>query len=301
MNVVIAGGTGFLGRALTAALVADRHQVLILSRRPAAVRTGSGVTATTWDPERHAGDLVRVVQRADAVVNLAGESIDGRRWNDAYKERIRQSRLSATTRLVEAIRQTSPAPALISASAIGYYGDRGDATLTETSPPGSDFLARVCVEWEKAALAAAPHARVALVRTGIVLDKSNGALPRMLLPFKLFAGGPLGSGRQYMSWIHVADWVALARWLVTTTSLTGPFNATAPNPVTNREFATALGTALHRPSFMPAPAFAIKLAVGEMAGPLVLGSERVIPARALEAGFSFKYPELGQALHALSL
>lgn len=299
MKVVIAGGTGFLGRPLSAAFAADGHQVVVLSRRAADTNTPPGVAIAQWDSGSGAPETSRLLEGADLLVNLAGESIAGRRWTEAHKARIRSSRVTVTRRLVEALSRLSTSPAFVSASAVGYYGDRGDETLTEASPPGTGFLAEICVEWEREALAAAPRARVALVRTGIALERDGGALERMLLPFKLFAGGPLGSGAQYMPWIHRDDWVSLVRWLATRAGAQGPYNATAPNPVTNREFSNTLGAVLHRPSFMPAPAFALKIALGEMAEPLLLASQRAAPARALQEGFVFKYTTLREALEAI--
>jgi uncharacterized protein len=297
MLIVIAGGTGFLGAPLADACAAEGHDVLVLTRRPPA-GPARHVSFAPWAPADPNGDWQHALDRADAVVNLAGTSIAGRRWTAAHKAAIRESRLTATRSLVDAILRRTPAPALVSASAIGYYGDRGSEILTESSPAGSDFLAGVCVQWEAEAMRAAAATRVAIVRTGIVLDRSGGALEKMLLPFRLFAGGPLGSGGQYMSWIHRDDWVHLVRRLATGAGK-GPFNATAPNPVTNREFASELGRALGRPSFMPAPAFALKIAVGEMAGPLLLASQRVIPSRAPEIGFTFTYQTLPEALAAI--
>jgi uncharacterized protein (TIGR01777 family) len=188
----------------------------------------------------------------------------------------------------------------VSASAIGYYGDRGNEILTEESPPGSDFLANLAVEWERhASQAQNPQTRVVLVRTGIVLDPHGGALPRMITPFKAFVGGPLGSGRQYMSWIHRGDWLSLVRWIVSNDALSGPVNLTAPTPVTNAEFSKELGRALGRPSLLPAPAFGLRLLLGEMADPLLLASQRVLPSRAESLGFQFSYPQLQPALQAL--
>ena len=185
---------------------------------------------------------------------------------------------------------------LVSGSAVGYYGDRGEATITEASGPGTDFLATLCTEWEAAAAEAAAGTRVAFVRTGLVLDRRDGALAKMLLPFRLFAGGPFGSGRQYMSWIHKADWVRLVMWIIQNDAARGAVNATAPAPVTNSEFAKALGHALRRPSFMPAPPFALRIVLGEMADALLLGGQRVLPARALDLGFSFKFNTIDEAL-----
>jgi uncharacterized protein (TIGR01777 family) len=188
----------------------------------------------------------------------------------------------------------------VSGSAVGYYGPLGDAIATEQAPAGSDFLARVCVQWEaEAERAASPRTRVVCVRTGIVLAKDGGALPQMLLPFKLGAGGPVGSGRQYWPWIHRQDWIDLVRWTIQTPAASGPVNAVAPNPVTNKEFARALGRAMHRPAFMPAPAFALRLMLGEMADSLLLSGQRAVPSVAERAGFTFRYTRLDDALQAI--
>ena len=246
------------------------------------------------------GAWASVVDGADAVVNLTGESIGARRWSKAQKARIRDSRMLATRSVVAAIKAAPRPPAvLINASAIGYYGDRGAEQLTETSKPGAGFLADLCVEWEgEATRAATASTRVTLIRNGLVLERERGsALDRMLLPFKLFAGGPVGSGRQYMSWIHRTDWIDLIRWALTDSSApAGPLNGTAPAPATNAEFSKALGHALGRPSWLPAPAFALRLALGEMADELLLNGQRVLPSRPLELGFQFKFPKIDHAL-----
>ncbi|MBI3401116.1 MAG: TIGR01777 family protein [Acidobacteria bacterium] len=280
MKILIAGGTGFLGRPLAAALAAEGHDV--------AVRGRSGVAASDIDG-------------ASAVVNLAGESIAGRRWTAAQKQRILDSRVQATRSLVTAIQgAAAPPPVFISGSAVGYYGPLGDAAVTEEAPAGSDFLAQVCVQWEREALlAASDRTRVVCVRTGLVLEKDGGALPQMLPPFKFGAGGPVGSGRQYWPWIHRDDWIALARWAIKTPAVSGPINATAPTPVTNADFARALGRAMHRPAFMPAPGFALRLLLGEMADGLLLSGQRAVPAKATRLGFQFKYVNLKDALQAI--
>jgi uncharacterized protein (TIGR01777 family) len=238
---------------------------------------------------------------ATGIVNLAGESIADSRWTASQKTRIRESRILATRSLVAAIaRAANPPPALVSGSAVGYYGDTRDRIVTERDPAGSDFLAGVALAWEREALEAQKTGtRVVLVRTGIVLGKDGGALERMLLPFKLFAGGSLGSGGQYWSWIHLDDWIALVVWLLATNETRGGFNGTAPEPVTNAEFSRKLGAALGRPSWLPAPAFALRLALGEMADAMLLAGQRAIPERALSFGFQFRYPVLDQALKAL--
>jgi uncharacterized protein (TIGR01777 family) len=294
MTIVVAGGTGFLGSALVAALRIDGHRVLVLTRHPRHTDDHS------WSP----GDVtsngwMSVVDDADAVVNLAGESIAGGRWTAARQRAIRASRVQATKALVTAIKAATTRPRIfISGSAIGFYGNRGDERLTEDSAPGSDFLADVCREWERLAFEAAPVSRVVCLRTGLVLARRGGALPQLALPFRLFVGGPAGSGRQYMSWIHVDDWVAMVLWAINNTALTGAINLTAPAPVTNAVFSKALGRALWRPAIMPAPAFALRLVLGEMADALILGGQRVLPARAESMGFAFKYADIDSALYA---
>jgi len=302
MNIVIAGGRGFLGRALSDRLVADGHRVVALTRgRTAAGRLWERpVSELSWRPDGTAGDWTPVIDGADAVVNLAGESIADGRWNAARKKSILDSRMVATRSLVAAIAQAKRPPrALVSASAQGYYGDRGDEELTEAAAPGSDFLATVCREWESEARKAEGRTRVVLLRTGIVLAAHDGALPKMLLPFRMFTGGPLGSGRQFMSWIHVDDWVGIARQAVTDDRVAGARNLGAPHPVRNSDFAGAIGRVMRRPSFMHAPAFALRLAVGEMATPLLLASTRMVPAAVLADGYRFEYEEAADALRSL--
>jgi hypothetical protein len=260
-----------------------------------------GITRVGWKPDGQTGPWALVLDGADAVVNLAGESIGDGRWTPQRKALLRDSRIVPTRSLATAIRATPSPPAVfISASGVGYYGAAGDEPKTETSPPGGDFLAQLCQEWEQEARRAEGAAtRVVLTRTGTVLERSGGALPKLITAFKLFAGGPMGSGRQYMSWIHRLDWIEMIRWIVETPGVSGPINVTAPNPVRNREFARALGRALKRPSLLPAPAFALKLLLGEMAGPLVLTGQRVIPARAQALGYHFRYPEIDIAFRGI--
>lgn len=291
LHVVVAGGTGFLGSALVRGLRGDGHRVTVLTRRPG--RPGEA----PW-PTGESGAAANPLDGASAVVNLAGASIASGRWTRSRKEEIRRSRTSSTRRLVEAIASARAKPSvLLSASAVGYYGTHGDEPLTEAAPAGADFLAKVGVEWEEEAMAAAVHGtRVVLLRTGLVLARDGGALPLLALPFRLFVGGPTGSGRQYMSWIHRDDWVSLVSWAMRTPSASGPFNLTAPEPVTNAVFARTLGGVLHRPAWLPAPAFALRLAMGEMADALALGGQRVVPAKALAQGFRFEYPSLEPAL-----
>lgn len=298
MHIVIAGGSGFLGRALTQALTSDGHDVSVLTRQaPARSTSQPHLAHVVWNPNGQSGPWATAVNRADAVVNLAGESIAAKRWSAAQKQKLRDSRLLATRSLVNAIRDAPTTPrVLVSGSAVGYYGDRGEETLTETSPPGSDFLAELATAWEAAANETAHLTRVALIRTGIVLDRREGALPKMLPPFFMFAGGPLGAGTQYMPWIHKDDWVSLMVWTIITQEARGPLNATSPHPVTNREFSSALGRAMKRPSLLPAPAFALRLALGEMADALLLSGQRALPVRATDLGFPFRYLNIDEAL-----
>lgn len=300
MKTIIAGGTGFLGRPLARRLAADGHEVVIFTR--GAARNGSaGARLVTWTPTGETGPWATEIDGAAAVVNLAGESIAARRWSAAHKQRILDSRIQATRSLVHAIRDAAtPPPVFVSGSAVGYYGPRGDEVVTEDTPAGHDFLADVCTKWEaEAAGAATNRTRLVPIRTGLVLERDGGALPQMLPPFKFGVGGPVGSGRQYWPWIHRADWIELVRWAIDSSSVTGPLNATAPTPRTSSEFARALGRALHRPAFMPAPAFALRLMLGEMADALLLSGQRAVPAKAERMGFSFRYSRVEDALAAI--
>jgi hypothetical protein len=303
MRLVIAGGSGFLGRTLAESLAASGHLVQILSRRPPASPEPGAARPpfdyVTWTPDGTAnGSWTSPCSGADVIVNLAGASIGEGRWTPARKAELRGSRIHATRSLVRFIAEAEQPPAaLVSSSAVGFYGDRGAETLAEHARPGEGFLAELAAAWEDEALAAeSERTRVVLLRTGIVLDPQEGALPKMLAPFRLYAGGPFGSGRQFMSWIHRDDWVSLARWAVETAAVRGPVNVTAPNPVTNADFARALGRVLQRPAVIPTPGFALELLLGEMAGPLLLYSQRVVPARALAGGFQFAHPDLDEAL-----
>ena len=298
MKVLVTGATGFIGRALVAALRARGDEVRALARDPAKARGGLGVDAFAWDSKTTVpADAMRGV---DAVVHLAGEGIADKRWSAKRKAELRDSRIEGTRRVVEAIAAADPRPkVLVSGSAIGFYGDVPEGDLTESGAAGKDFLARLCVDWEKEALAAEKHGvRVVLLRSGVVLGKGGGALAKMLLPFKLGAGGPIGSGKQWMSWIHLEDEVGLVLHALDRAELSGPVNATAPTPVRNREFVRAFGKALRRPAITPAPAFAMKLAFGEMASVTLLAGQKVLPAKAQSSGYRFRQPELLAAMRA---
>lgn len=307
MKVVIAGGGGFLGSPLSWAWAEEGHDVRVLTRGLAPGQaqhepgTGKpGITRVGWQPDGLAGQLERELDGATAVINLAGTSIGGARWTTARKAAIRESRMLATRSLAAAFAEAGAPPStFISASGVGYYGDRANEVLTESSSAGTDFLARLCVDWEaEARRAERPGVRVVLLRTGLVIEKGGGALPRMMRPFRFFAGGPLAGGRQYMSWVHRHDWSEMVRWIVETPAVNGPVNVTAPHPVTNREFARALGRALHRPALAPVPRFALKIVLGEMAA-AVLTSQRALPGRAQAAGYHFRYPEIDIAFRGI--
>ncbi len=300
MRIVVSGGTGLVGGALVRGLRSDGHGVVILTRRPEAVQgLPDGTEVAAWDA-RAVEPLVPVIEGADAVVHLAGEGVAEGRWTDEKKRRIRSSRVDSSRAIADAIERCGQRPAvLVQASAVGYYGGRGDEELNESSPPGAGFLPEVCVEWEEAsASVAAVGVRRPLLRTGIVLAENGGALPRMALPFRLFGGGPVGDGRQWMPWIHLEDEVRAIRFLLGSDDATGPYNLTAPEPLRNREFCRALGGALGRPSWIPAPAFALKLAFGEMAQ-ILLEGQRALPARLEEAGFEFRFRQVETALEDL--
>jgi len=297
MNVFITGGTGFIGTHLVKRLRERQDSVVLLTRRADAARErfGHDYRIVQGDPMAP-GDWMDAVADCDAVINLAGESIFGRRWNEDFKLLLRDSRVKTTEHVIEALaRKPGRQKVLISASAIGYYGPLGDEVVAEDHLPGADTLAHLCVEWEKAAQRAEPLGiRTVRMRIGVVLDKEGGALRQMLTPFKMFAGGPVGSGKQWMSWIHHADLVGLFLLALDNSGAHGPINGTAPNPVTNRQFAKALGRALHRPSFVPTPAFALRLALGGAAGVVTTG-QRVEPRQALAHGYRFQFPTLDEA------
>lgn len=302
MRIVITGGTGFLGKALAARLAQDGHEVIALSRNPDVKRvdTPPGVAVTRWDGRSSAG-WAQLADGAGAIVNLAGESIAGGRWTARRRERILTSRLQAGQAVVEAVARAQHKPAvLVQASATGYYGNYGDELLAETAPPKGDiFESRVCIEWEASTAAVETMGvRRAVIRSGVVFAREGGALSLMVLPFRLFAGGPLGDGRQGLSWIHRDDWVEAVRFILTDERARGPINVTAPQPVAMEEFGRAAARALNRPYGLPAPAFAIRFALGE-AGDVVLGGRKAVPARLEEWGFKFRYPSVQTALRVI--
>ena len=298
MVVVLAGGAGFLGSRLGAQLERGGHRVRNLTRSPRPDRPGD----IGWQPDGSPGQLTAHFEGVDAIVNLAGENIAATFWSDARKAKLRDSRLMATRTIVRAMAACErPPKALISGSAVGYYGAHGDDVVTELTPPGLDFLARLCVDWEHEAHAgASAKTRLAIVRSGLVLGANGGALKKMLLPFKLGLGASLGSADQYMPWIHVDDWVAMIIWLAGADRAMGAFNATAPMPVTNRDFTRTLGRVLRRPAVFHVPAFVLRMALGELADMLLTG-QRVMPAAAEEMGFRFTYRELEPAFRSLNL
>lgn len=300
MKLVISGASGFIGSTLVGRLANKNHTLILLSR---SRRDGgrSNIQWTAWEPGQ-AGTWQEAMDGADGVIHLAGEPIAGKRWSEAQKQRLRESRIDTTRMIVAGIAKAKQKPKfLINSSAVGYYGPHGDETLTEESPPGSDFLGQLCAAWEaEASKAREQGLRVSLVRTGIVLGKGKGALAKMVPPFKLFAGGRLGSGKQWLPWIHIEDEVGLIDFLVDHEKADGPFNATAPNPVTMDEFCKALGRVLNRPSWAPVPASILSLMLGEMAEMLLTG-QRALPQAAQKLGYEFKYPNVLEALESLQL
>jgi hypothetical protein len=305
MRIIITGGTGLIGQALAADLAGESHEVIVLSRRPERLAgLPAGVRAERWDA-RTAEGWGALADGADAVVNLAGESIAGKglipsRWTAERKRRIRDSRLNAGRAITQAVEATTHRPrVVIQASGAGYYGPHGDEQITEEAPAGGNWFEQVAVEWEAStAPVESLGVRRAIIRSGVVLSAKGGALPRLLLPFRFFVGGPLGSGRQWLPWIHIADEVRAIRFLIENPAARGPFNLTAPNLLTNAEFSRVIGRVLRRPAFVPVPAFALRLLLGEMSMVLLEG-QKAIPRRLQELGFTFRFPEAEAALRDL--
>ena len=302
MQILVTGGTGQIGSRLVPALLKKGHVPVILTRREAAARKmfGEGCKVVEGNPARP-GDWQKAAADCDAIVNLAGENLFNHRWNDKFKAMMTESRIQATRNVVAAVsskprRADGEPKTLVNGSAIAYYGATADEELTEESPPASDFLARLCQDWETEARKAEPFGvRLAMIRIGIVLDKKAGALPNLLTPFRLGIGGPVAGGKQWMSWIHHEDMTGLLSMALENAAAVGPINGTAPHPVTNRDFGKALGKALHRPSFMPTPRLMLRAMLGEVADVVATG-QRVLPKRALALGYSFKYPQIDAAL-----
>jgi uncharacterized protein (TIGR01777 family) len=298
MKILISGSSGLIGGAAATALKSDGHNVVHLIRPGKAANPGD----VQWDP-MHATVDVAGLEGVDVVIHLSGAGIADGRWTEERKQLLRSSRIDTTRVLVDSLSRLKQKPqVLIVASAIGYYGSRGDEILTESSTNGTDFLALVCRDWEaEASRAAATGVRTILLRTGIVLSGKGGALPKMLTPFKLGVGGRLGSGQQWMSWIAIEDVVGIIRYAIANEQVSGPVNVVAPNPVRNEEFTRLLAGMLHRPAIFPAPAFVLRLAMGEMADAVLLGSDRVKPDRMLAAGYKFRFEILEPALRAAVL
>jgi uncharacterized protein (TIGR01777 family) len=298
MQVVVAGGSGFIGRALCRELLQAGHTVTVLTRRASNAQSSLPQEARVaeWSPGQPE-PLVPLLSHTEAVVNLSGESVAARRWTPEFKQRLVDSRVQSTRTLVQALERADPRPTvLVNASAVGIYGDRGEEELTENSPPSSGFLAELAVRWEQAAEEATGlGVRVVKLRIGIVLGEGGGALEKMVLPFRLFVGGPFGSGRQWFPWVHLDDVTGLVLHALQHETLTGAVNVVSPGIVRLGEFCKALGRVMHRPSWLPVPGFALRLVAGEL-GETLLWSQRVLPQVALQTGYAFRYPQLEDAL-----
>lgn len=300
MRVIITGGTGLIGRALAVVLVARGDDVVVLSRDPGhATGLPPGARVVLWDGKTGQSWQELIVDDT-AIVNLAGESIAGGRWTHARKRKIEASRLQAGQAVVEAVRAATTRPrVLIQASAVGFYGPRGSEAIDESAPAGNDFLARVCVAWERSTSdVESLGVRRVIIRTGVVLAPNGGALPPMLLPFRMFIGGPLGNGKQPLSWIHLDDEVGAITFLLETDAASGPFNLAGPRPIDNAEFSRIIGRILGRPAFLPAPGFALHAILGEMST-MVLEGQRAVPFRLQAAGYEFKFADAESALAAI--
>ncbi len=298
MKILITGATGFIGQPLCKALAGEGHEFHVLSRRPESVNLPRA-KAFRWNPEAETPPA-EAWDGVEAVIHLAGEPIAAKRWTEEQKRRIRDSRVLGTRNLVKGMQQAAKPPkVLVSGSAVGFYGHRGDEKVDERSKPGTGFFPDICTAWEhEAEQAKALGTRVVQVRIGVVLGNGGGILEKILIPFKLGIGGRISSGKQWFPWIHIDDILGILRHALYTDQLSGPINGVAPNPATNEQFTEALGTALHRPTIFPVPEFALRIAMGEMAD-AALDSQRVLATVALETGYQFRYPELQAALNAL--
>ncbi|HPH97481.1 MAG TPA: TIGR01777 family oxidoreductase [Anaerolineaceae bacterium] len=299
MHILMTGGTGLIGQALTSLLLEAGHRVTLLTRRPEAARAPAGARLAAWDG-RSANGWAHLLGEGDAVINLAGQSIAASRWTPAQKQLILQSRLDAGRAVMDALKQAPGRPAvLLQASAVGYYGPCGDEELDENAPAGSDFLAEVCRQWEESTFEAEELGlRRVVLRTGVVLAAQGGALERLAMPFRLFGGGPVGSGRQWLPWIHLRDQANAMRFLLENPAAAGVFNLAAPQLQRNAEFGKTLARVLQRPYWLPAPAFALRLALGELST-IALDGQRAVPHRLLQMGYRFDFPELQPALENL--
>jgi uncharacterized protein len=302
MRILVTGSTGFVGSAVVKKLEQDGHSIVRVVRSGTTAANGSGTPQDTvrWDPTTQTFDSAPA-EGADALIHLAGASIADGRWDASRKALLQTSRIESTRHLMHSLSQLkSPPRVIVSASAIGIYGNRDDEMLVESSEPGHDFLAELCRAWEaESAHGAGFGARVVMPRFGIVLGSQGGALPRMTLPIKMGVGGKLGTGRQWMSWVTLTEIVNVIQFALANANLSGPVNAVAPNPARNSDFIRVLAKTLHRPAIFPAPAFALRLALGEMAGALLLSSQRVLPAKLEQAGYRFVHPDLSEALQSV--
>ncbi len=301
MNIVVAGGTGFIGKTVIQQLIEAGHKVILLTRNPEKMTwmNKNYVRAVKWDP-KHSGEWMKSIDGADAVINLAGESIAAKRWSKAQKEKIIKSRTTVTRLLVDAIKAAGKKPSVfISASAVGYYGNVPDGEVTEYVPKGKGFLADTCELWEKEAIAVKDAGiRDVIIRIGVVLGKDGGALTKILPPFQMFIGGPVGSGNQWFPWVHRSDVAGVIVFALTHDELKGPVNVTAPESVTMKQFCSTLGQVLHRPSWFPVPGFALKILLGEMSEMLLTG-QKAVPKKLINAGYAFRYPKLEEALKTI--
>ena len=299
MKIVIAGGTGLIGRELSSRLATVGHNVVILTRDSTGQAPAGQVRRVEWDPDGTAGPWARDVDGADAVVNLAGAGIADSRWTEARKRELRSSRVLPTRSLVSAIRQATIRPSVfLQGSGVNFYGAADpEREIDESFPPGEDFLGDLCVAWEAEAHAvSALGCRLVIFRSGVILANDGGAVARLRRPFRWFVGGPVASGKQYVSWIHRDDWVAMAMWALSTPTVSGILNSTSPAPVPNAKFSSALGRALHRPSWLAAPHVMLRALFGELATVMLVKSQRVVPKRALDLGFTFTHPSIDEAM-----